>query len=145
MTLTALTLTAAKVPHSTTAEQRRRNKLIRRLCEQRALAEAAAAGTVFAPTKQRRVRDTETGERRTVIVTKRVKQWWFATDDNRLALTVRYGSQILELARGKFSVDVQNLDQLPTTIDLVIEAVREGELDDKIAAAAGTLQRGFKK
>ena len=145
MTLTALTLTAAKVPQGTTAEQTRRNKLIRRLCEQRALAEAAAAGTVFAPTKQRRVRDTETGERRTVVVNKRVKPWWFATDDNRLALTVRYGSQILELARGKFSVDVQNLDQLPTTIDLVIEAVREGELDDKIAAAAGTLQRGFKK
>lgn len=57
----------------------------------------------------RTVVDKATGERSSVAVNKRVKQWWFATDDNRLALTVRYGSQILELARGKFSVVVPDL------------------------------------
>jgi hypothetical protein len=58
---------------------------------------------------------------------------------------VRYGSQTLELARGKYSVDVADLNTLVPTIDLVIEAVRAGELDTQIAAAAVTLKRGFKK
>jgi len=145
MKLTGLKLTALKQPVVANAESQRRNKIVQRLVEQRELATAVAAGVAYKKEKTRTVVDKETGERRTVAVNKRVKQWWFATEDNRLALTVRYGSQILELARGKFSVDVPDLDQLVPTIDLLIEAVRAGELDKQIADAAATLKRGFKK
>ena len=145
MKLTGLKLTAAKQPANVGDEQVRRIKMVKRLVEQRELATAVAAGVAYRPEKTRTVKDDATGERKTVVVNKRVKQWWFATDDNRIALTVRYGSQILELARGKFSVDVLNLDQLVPTIDVLIQAVRAGELDTQIAAAAGTLKRGFKR
>lgn len=145
MALAGLKLTAVKQPVNVSEEQVRRNKIVKRLVEQRELAAAVAAGVAYKQEKTRTVVDKDTGERSTVTVNKRVKQWWFATDDNRFALTVRYGSQILELARGKFSVDVPDLHQLVPTIDLVIEAVRAGELDKQIADAAGTLKRGFKK
>jgi hypothetical protein len=145
MKLSGLKLSAAKQPVNVGAEQLRRIKIVKRLIEQRELATAIAAGVAYRPEKMRTVVDKDTGQRRNVTVNKRVKQWWFAADDNRLALTVRYGSQILELGRGKFSVDVADLDQLAPTIDLLIEAVRAGELDAPIAAAAGTLKRGFKK
>lgn len=145
MKLTGLKLTAAKQPVKFDEQQFRRNKIVKRLVEQRELATAAASGVDYRPTKTRVVQDEQTGERRVVTVNKRVKQWWFATDDNKLALTVRYGSQILELARGKFSVEVVNLDQLVPTIDLLIDAVRAGELDSQISTAATTLKRGFKK
>jgi TRAP-type mannitol/chloroaromatic compound transport system substrate-binding protein len=145
MKLAGLKLTAVKQPLNVSDEHVRRNKIVKRLVEQRELATAVAAGVAYRPEKMRTVVDKATGERSTVTVNKRVKQWWFATDDSRLALTVRYGSQILELARGKFSIDVLNLDQLVPTIDLVIEAVRAGELDTQIGSAAGVLKRGFKK
>lgn len=145
MKLSGLKLSAAKQPANVGEEQVRRNKIVKRLVEQRELATAVAAGVAYRQEKMRTVVDKATGEHSSVAVNKRVKQWWFATDDNRLALTVRYGSQILELARGKFSVDVPDLHQLVPTIDLVIEAVRAGELDTQIAAAAGVLKRGFKK
>jgi hypothetical protein len=35
--------------------------------------------------------------------------------------------------------------RLRNTFDLVIEAVRAGELDTQIGSAAGVLKRGFKK
>lgn len=145
MKLSGLKLSTAKQPANVSDEQVRRNKLVKRLIEQRELATAVAAGVVYRQEKMRTVVDKATGECSSVTVNKRVKQWWFTADDNRLALTVRYGSQILELARGKFSVDVTELHQLVPTIDLVIEVVRAGELDTQIAAAAGTLKRGFKK
>jgi len=145
MKLTGLKLTALKQPVVANVEVHRRNKMVQRLVEQRDLATAVAAGVAYKKDKTRTVVDKDTGERHSVVVNKRVKQWWFATDDNRLALTVRYGSQILELARGKFSVEVVNLEQLVPTIDLLIEAVRVGELDAQIASAATSLKRGFKK
>ncbi len=145
MKLAGLKLIATKQPVNVGAEQVRRNKIVKRLVEQRELAAAVAAGVAYKQEKTRTVIDKDTGVRHSVVVSKRVKQWWFATDENKLALTVRYGSQILELARGKFSVEVVNLEQLVPTIDLLIEAVRVGELDAQIANAATTLKRGFKK
>jgi len=145
MKLTGLKLIAAKQPAVANQEQVRRSKLVRRLREQRELATAVASGIAYKPVKTRIVKDDATGLRTAVQVNKRVKQWWFTTDENRIALTVRYGSQVLELGRGKFSVDVADFDQLAPTIDLLIDAVGAGELDAQIAAAAGTLKRGFKR
>ena len=91
------------------------------------------------------MKDADTGLKRVVSVSKRVKAWWFATETNRLALSIRYGSQVLELSKGKFSIDVADTSQLVPTLQLVIEAVRDGELDAQIANAATSLRKGFKK
>lgn len=145
MKLASLKLTATKKPSIATEEQHRRNKLVRRLKEQIALAKSHQSGVLFAPEKQRTIKDAETGLRQVVTTNKRVKAWWFATDNNRIALTVRYGSQILELARGKFSVDVADADQLVPTLELVVDAVNAGELDAQISVAAISLRKGFRK
>lgn len=144
MKLAALKLTNNRQPSNATAEVQRRVKLVRRLQEQAELARAAAAGQRYAPEKTRWVRDAQ-GEKQARTVQKRVKQWWFATDTGRLALTVRYGSAILELAKGKFSIDVADITQMPDTITIVCDAVSTGELDAQIAAAATSLRKGFKK
>jgi len=142
--LAALKLTNNRQPSNATPESQRRIKLVKRLQEQAALARAAAVGERYAPEKTRWVRD-ENGEKQARTVQKRVKQWWFATDAGRLALTVRYGSAILELAKGKYSIDVADITQMPDTIAIVCDAVAAGELDTQIAAAATSLRRGFKK
>ena len=74
-----------------------------------------------------------------------MKQWWFDAEDGRLALSIRYGSTVLELARGKFSIDVADITQMADTIDVVSAAVAAGELDAQIASAAQSLRKGFKK
>jgi hypothetical protein len=144
-TLATLKLSTAVKPTHMPAVQVRRNKMSRRLWEQIELARAQAAGTQFAPIKFRSYQDKETGLRKQVETTKRVKQWWFTADNGKLAMNVRYGARTIELAKGKSTVEIVNMDQLVPTLELIKRAVEEGELDAQIEVAAIKLRDGFAK
>jgi ABC-type phosphate/phosphonate transport system ATPase subunit len=141
--LTSLKLTAAQKPTQMSPIQQRRNKMAKRLWEQAELAKAQQAGTTFAPTRFRSVVQNDTGLRRQVEVSKRIKQWWFVADNGKLALSVRYGSKLLELAKGKWAVEVGSEKDLVPTLELLKGAVLAGELDTQIEAAANKLREGF--
>ena len=142
-TLSILKLTAAVKPTNVPTVQLRRNKLVKRLWEQCELARAHAAGTTFAPVKFRSVVEHDTGIRRQVEIPKRVRPWWFVTDAGKLALSVRYGTKVLELAKGKVAVEVGAEKDLVPTLELIKTAVLNGELDTQIDAAALKLRDGF--
>ena len=144
-TLSALKLTAVKKPTNLTAVQQRRNKLIRRLGEQMDLAKAQQGGIQFKSPKTRTYVDKATGVRTQVEVNKRVKAWWFTADNGKLALCVRYGTSVLELAKGKFAVELASEQDLLPTLELVKTAVIAGELDTAIDNAANKLRDGFAK
>ena len=144
-TLATLKLSTAVKPTHMPAVQVRRNKMSRRLWEQIELARAQAAGTQFAPIKFRSYQDKETGLRKQVETTKRVKQWWFTADNGKLAMNVRYGARTIELAKGKSTVEIVNMDQLVPTLELIKQALEAGELDVQIEAAANKLRDGFAK
>ena len=74
---------------------------------------------------------------------KRVRPWWFTTDSGKLALSVRYGTRVLELARGKVAVEVGSEKDLVPTLELIKTAFLNGELDTQIDAAANKLRDGF--
>jgi hypothetical protein len=62
-----------------------------------------------------------------------------------LALHVRYGSKVLELAKGKFAVEVASDKDLVPTLDAIKAAVLAGELDAAVEAASGVLRQRFGK
>ncbi len=144
-TLATLKLSAAVKPTHMPAVQVRRNKLVKRLWEQAELARAQQAGTQFTTTKFRTVVENDTGLRKQVEVSKRVKQWWFTTDSGKLALSVRYGARLLELAKGKFAVELASEKELVPTLEIIKAAVLAGELDDAIDTASNKLRAGFEK
>jgi len=144
-TLSTLKLSATVKPRNVPAVQLRRNKLSNRLWEQIQLATAQQTGAEFAPVRTRSYKDTETGARKHVITAKRVKQWWFTAENGRLIVNVRYGSRLVELAKGKTAVEVASKDQLVPTLELIKSAVEAGELDAQIAAASESLRDGFAK
>ena len=109
-TLNGLKLTASQKPTQMTSVEQRRNKLAKRLWEQIELAKAQQTGTTFAPIKFRSITDTGTGQRKQVEMTKRVKAWWFVAENGKLVLSVRYGTKVLELAKGKVAVEVGGRD-----------------------------------
>lgn len=123
--------------------QLRRNKLAKRLWEQIELAKAQQAGTVFAPTKLRTVVQNDTGLRRQVEVSKRVKAWWFTADNGKLAVSVRYGTRLLELGKNKWAVEVGTDKDLVPVLETLKAAVLAGELDTQIEAASVKLREGF--
>jgi hypothetical protein len=144
-TLATLKLSTAVKPTHMPAVQVRRNKLAKRLWEQAELAKAQQTGTQFTPTKFRTVVENDTGLRKQVEVNKRIKQWWFTTDSGKLALSVRYGARLLELAKGKFAVELASEKELVPTLEIIKAAVLNGELDAAIDAASNKLRDGFQR
>jgi hypothetical protein len=143
--LAALKLVASHKPAQLAPIQVRRNKLAKRIWEQVQLAKSQHGGAVFTPTKLRTVVDHDTGARRQVETHKRVKPWWFTAENGKLGLCVRYGSRVLELAKGKFSIEIASDKELTSTLELLKSAALNGELDAAIDAASDKLRAGFKK
>jgi len=138
-----LKLVAAKRPQTASPIIQRRNKLSNQLLEQIELARASAEGKTYAPVRLRSVKDKLTGERKTVEAAKRVKQWWFVAENGRVCLQVRYGTRILELAKGKNSIEVGSGTELLATLETVKKCVENGELDTQIEAASAAVRERF--
>jgi hypothetical protein len=138
-----LKLVAAKRPQAASPIVLRRNKLANQLWEQIELARASAEGKTFAPVRMRMVKDKLTGERRTVEAAKRIKQWWFVADNGRVCLQVRYGTRVLELAKGKNSIEVGSGTELLAVLETVKKYVELGELDTQIEAASAAVRERF--
>jgi len=142
-TLNTLKLTDARKPNQVPQVVQRRNKLAKRVWQQIELAKAQEQGTQFRVAKFKSYTDTQTGERKQVETQMLVKQWWFTTQAGKLAISVRYGSRVLELTKGKFAVEVAHEKDLAKTLDAIKTAVLAGELDTAIDAAATKLRAGF--
>lgn len=119
--------------------QQRRVKILQRIDEQIALAQ----GGSFAPTKRRSYTDSETGIRKHMEVPKRVKPWWFVTGTGKVALSVRYGARVLELAKGKFAIELASQAEVVSTLEVIQRAVAAGELDALLERASKSLREGF--
>lgn len=142
--LAALKLTNSRKPAHQPVIVQQRNKLAKRIWEQMELAKAQATGDTFASKRLKTVTGSD-GIRRTVEVAKRVKPWWFVADNGKVCVNVRYGSKLIELAKGKTAVEVANAEDLIQTLELLKTAVTNGELDSQIEAASGQLRAGFKR
>lgn len=143
--LSSLKLVTAKRPTQMPSVQVRRNKLAGKIHHQIKLAEALSEGTVYAPTRLRSIRDRHTGEVKTLEIPMRVRQWWFVTDSGSVALTIKYGSKVLEISKGKNAIEVTDGAQLLKALNHVKDAVIAGELDTQIEFAANTVKARFKK
>ena len=107
------------------------------------LARASAEGKSFAPVHLRNVIDKLTGERKTIEAAKRVKQWWFVAESGKVCLQVRYGTRVLELVKGKSSIEVGSGTELLTVLEPVKKSVELGELDTQIEAASAAVRERF--
>ena len=140
-----LKLVAAKRPQTASPIVQRRNKLSNQLWEQIELARASSEGKTFAPIRLRNIKDKLTGERKTIEAAKRVKQWWFVAENGKVCLQVRYGTRVLELAKGKNSIEVANGDELLSVLETVKQCVEVGELDAQIEVASTAVRARFVK
>ena len=122
----------------------RRQKLATKIEEQLDLALCQKNGTLFAP-KRLKTMKNEAGERVVIETTKRVKEWFWTTPNNKINLSVRYGSKTLELAKGKNAIELGTQDELIDTLTLLKQVVISGELDEAISNASDKLRAGFMK
>lgn len=123
----------------------RRERLTVKIDVQIAAAKALVEGSTFVLRKQKLMQDSESGERKLVEKIARFKQWWWTAANGKVALAVRYGQKQIELAKGKNCIELDSIDELVSTLELVKAAVLAGELDEQMAAAVAVQRAGFKK
>jgi hypothetical protein len=123
----------------------KRNKLLAKLDEQIELATAKNEGRAYLPTKLKTYINNETGEKKVIETTKRVKEWYWLNADGKIILTVKYGSKTLELNKGKNAIELDNESEVINTYKLLKEAVTNGELDDAIKLISKVTKDNFVK
>jgi hypothetical protein len=59
--------------------------------------------------------------------------WWRLNANGSYVFFVRSGSKPIEFEKGKNAIAVPSLAKVPLIIDILITAVRNGELDEQLA------------
>ena len=127
------------------AKERARAKVVAHLEQQKALLAAQLEGESFEATRPV-YRTNDAGERVRVMQPVHVRRDWFEDGAGTLHFMVRYGAKPLSLDKvGSTSVEVGAIDKLPGVIDALLAAVRAGELDTQLAAAAQERSKAFKR
>lgn len=144
--LSSLKLISAKRQITNDPIQFRRQKLALKLSEQIAMATALQNGETFTVKRQRNVRDQASGLMSTVEVNKKIRQWWFVNHDTKkVALQLRYGNKVVDIAKGKNAIEVSNGLELIAVLNKLREAALSGELDTQIETASELVKARFKK
>lgn len=116
-------------------EQWLQRKIKERLLEQKEFAEADIAGEQIVRTTIKFVPNKETGEVVRQEVPKRIKRWYWKEADGTVCMKLFYGSSVVGFNGDASTFEVKELAKLPETIDLIIEAVEAGELDEPLMTA----------
>lgn len=123
----------------------RRNKLVEKLQEQLLMAESKLTGRVYAPTKIRTVVD-EAGNRKTVEVPKKVREWYWMSEGGKVNISIKYGAATLYLnAKNATAIELPSMEELVSVIKSLKTAVFEGEFDKAIESATKATREGFGK
>ena len=143
--LNSLKLVAAVRINVMSPVQFRRNKLSAKLADQIALATAMSEGTTYVAKRIRNVKDRITGEVQTVEQTRKVRQWWFRAESGKTCVQLRYGSKVLDFAKGKNAIEVASEAELVSVLESLKKAVESGELDAQMATASEAVRKRFKR
>lgn len=144
--LNSLKLVVSKKYTTVSPVVQRRNKLANRLHEQIELCEAQKTGNTYTPKRLKTFTNKQTGERMTVEVSKRVKNWFWVNDSGKINLAIKYGAKTLPLnKKGANAIELTTGDELINTLKSIKVAVLNGELDEAITEVSEATKAAFVK
>jgi len=145
-TLNNLKLVISKRHQTVSPIVHRRNKLVAKLHEQIELCEAQQAGKTYAPTRLKTYTNKQTGERMTVEAVKRIKEWFWISDNGKINLAIKYGAKTLPLnVKGANAIELKDGAELIATLKELKLATANGELDEAITKVSEATRQGFGK
>ena len=134
----SLTLTALPQIQADLVMDRRSRTIVRLEEQNRLLQDPSYTRTI-------KVWTEKDGERQQVEKKQRVFPWWRILPNGSAVLTVRVAQKPIEFEKGKAGIAVASTDKLPSVVDTLIAAVRNGELDEQLAQASKAVPAKKKK
>ena len=125
----------------------RRNKLIAKIHEQIQLCEAQKAGNTYAPKRYKTYTNKQTGDRMTVEVPKRVREWFWVNEAGKINLAIKYGAKTLTLNKKTKAncIELNTSDDVINTLKALKGDVLQGALDEAIEEVSLATRKGFGK
>ena len=118
------------------AVQSGRMKLIEGLSLQLRAAMAMVKGESFVPTRKKTIVDPNTGAKSKKDMPLRMRHYFWQDEAGDWLAHVRYGARVLTISKGKPpAVKIGKLEDVPSILELFIEATKHGEFDAQIAQA----------
>lgn len=128
--LKELTLVAKEADLKNNPFAKAKAKLLTNLNTQLMAAQAMVKGEVFTVPKMKTVE--ESGEKIRKEVQALVRKWYWRDAEGKVRFAVRVSNKVLEVQKGKTDFVVNDDKELPNLIELLINAVKAGELDSQI-------------
>jgi hypothetical protein len=75
---------------------------------------------------------------------RKVSPWLWTDKDGKYLMTIKYGSKVIELAKGKSAVQAETLDQIIEVLKSLKQATAKGELDLLLTQAGELIRKRFK-
>ena len=75
---------------------------------------------------------------------RKVSPWWWTDKDGKYLMTIKYGSKVIELAKGKPAIQAETLDQIIEVLKSLKLATSNGELDLHLTQASELIRKKFK-
>jgi hypothetical protein len=120
----SLNLSNAKKPQIVDQADARRRRLIKRIENQLVILEAVKNGEEPSKTY------------------KRISRWWW-TQEGKFYAYIQYARNPIELAKGKYSVECQNLEAVETAFKMLSKEVEQGRFDGLIADNSAKIRKRF--
>ena len=142
------TSTKSKSNAGETSQQRLRRMLREKLFEQLELVEAELKGEQLRKTTIKYVPNKLTGEIVKQEVPRKLRKWYWLDQDGAACMKLLYGNIAIQFDGANTTFEAKSLPELPAAINLLLEAVEAGELDQALANAMEVRKnrmRGTKK
>ena len=75
---------------------------------------------------------------------RKVSPWWWTDKDGKYLMAIKYGSKVIELAKGKPAVQAETLDQIIEVLKSLKLAASNGELDLHLTQVSELIRKKFK-
>ncbi len=142
--LSQLNIVKSIRPHHQPIAQLRRNKLISKLHIQLLNIQSKIKGENYFVTKTHKVKK-DNGDMVEILRQRKIREWWYESDDGKLIFEIKYGIKKLEFEKGKNGIEASTLTELEKAVETLKKAVAEGELDDSLNSVADIISRRIHK
>lgn len=136
---------AKRLINNTDPIQFRRIKMLRKLDQQIAIAQALLDGGERQVKHTPRVLNADICDVRDQETRRRNRQWWFVAENEKLVIQLRYGNKVLTFSKNRNAIEVNSPAELLSVLQKLKSAIENGEVDNEIAIAADTIRSRFQK
>jgi hypothetical protein len=75
---------------------------------------------------------------------RKVSPWWWIDKEGKYLMAIKYGSKVIELAKGKSAVQAETLEQIIEVLKSLKLSTSNGELDLHLTQASELIRKKFK-